>query len=58
MSLLLICGKILEKLVFNELFEVFIQNELISSNQLGFKFDNSYINQHLGITHELYKSGL
>ena len=58
MSLLLICGKILEKLVFNEMFEVFIQNELISSNQLGFKLDNSYINQHLGITHELYKSGL
>ena len=58
MSLLLICGKILEKLVFNEMFEVFIQNELISSNQLGFKLDNSYINQHLGITHELYKSRL
>ena len=58
MSLLLICGKILEKLVFYETFEVFIQNELILPNQLGFKLGNSYINQNLGITHELYKSRL
>ena len=58
MSLLLICGKILEKLVFNEMFEVFFQNELILSNQLGFKLGNSYINHHLGITHELNKSRL
>ena len=58
MSLLLICGKILEKLVFYEMFEVYIQNELILSNQLGLKLGNSYKSQHLGITHELYKSRL
>ena len=34
-SLLPICGKILERLIYNSLFEVFIANELISSNQSG-----------------------
>ena len=31
-SLLPICGKILERLMFNEMFKFFIENELISSN--------------------------
>ena len=33
-SLLPICGKIFERLIYNSLFEFFITNELISSNQL------------------------
>ena len=49
-SLLLICGK------FFEMFEFFIENELISSNQSGFKPGDSCINQLLAITHEMYKS--
>ena len=36
-SLLPICGKIFEKLIFNEMFKFFIENELISPNQSGFK---------------------
>ena len=36
-SLLPICGKILERLLFNEMFNFFIENKLISSNQSGFK---------------------
>ena len=32
------------------------ENELISPNQLGFKPGDSCINQHLAITHEIYKS--
>ena len=36
-SLLPIYGKIFEKLVFNEMFKFFIENELISLNQSGFK---------------------
>ena len=36
-SLLPICGKILEILIFNEMFKFFIENELILSNQSGFK---------------------
>ena len=54
-SLLPICGKIFEKLIFNEMFKFFIENELISPNQSGFKLDSS-INQLLAITHEIYKS--
>ena len=56
MSLLPICGKIFERLIQNSLFEFFIANELISSNQSGFKPGNSCINQLLSVTHEIYKS--
>ena len=38
------------------MFEFFIENELISSNQSGFKPGDSCINQLLAITHEMYKS--
>ena len=31
-SLLPICGKILERLIFNKMFNFFIENKLISSN--------------------------
>ena len=33
----------------------FTENNLISDNQLGFKLGNSYINQLLSITHEIYQ---
>ena len=55
-SLLPICGKILERLMYNSLFEFFIANELTSSNQSGFKPGDSGINHLLFITHEIYKS--
>ena len=55
-SLLPICGKILERLMFNEMFEFFIENKLIPSCQSGFKPGDSYINQLLSITHEIYSS--
>ena len=54
-SLLPICGKIFERLIYNSLFEFFIANELISFNQSGFKPGDSCINQLLFITHEIYK---
>ena len=55
-SLLPICGKIFEKLIFNEMFKFFVENELISPNQSGFKLGGSCGNQILAITHEIYKS--
>ena len=55
-SLLPICGKIFECLIYNSLFEFFIANKLISSNKSGFKLGDSCINQFLSITHEIYKS--
>ena len=36
--------------------QLFIKDELISPNQLGFKPRDSCINQVLAITHEIYKS--
>ena len=55
-SLLPVCGKIFQKLIFNEMFKFFIENELISPNQSGFKPGDSCINQLLAITHEIYQS--
>ena len=55
-SLLPVCGKIFERLIYNILFDFFIAHELISSNQPGFKLGGSCINQLLSITHEIYKS--
>ena len=52
-SLLPVCGKIFERLIFNEMFGFLIENNLISSNQSGFKPGDSCINQLLFITHEI-----
>ena len=46
-SLLPICGKIFERLIFNEMFKYFSPNKLISKNHSGFLPDDSYINQLL-----------
>ena len=51
-----ICGKVPERLVYNSMFEIFIHNNLIISNQSGFKTGDSCINQFISITHEVYKS--
>ena len=42
--------------MFNEMFKVFMENELISSNQSGFKSVDFCVNQLVSITHEIYKS--
>ena len=42
--------------IFNEMFKFFIENELISQDQSGFKPGDSCTNQLLAITHEIYKS--
>ena len=54
-SLLPIFGKIFERLIYNEIYSFFIENDLISSNQSSFKQGNSCINQVLSITHEIYQ---
>ena len=55
-SLLPICSKILEQLIFNEMLGFFTENDLISQHQSGFKTGDSCINQLLSITHEIYQS--
>ena len=54
-SLLPICGKVFERLVYNSLFEYFIENGLISPNQSGFTSGDSCTNQLISITHEIYQ---
>ena len=54
-SLLPICGKKFERLIYNNLLEYFIDNDLISQNQSGFKPGDSCIDQLTSTTHEIYQ---
>ena len=54
-SLLAITGKILERLLYDKMFEFFTENNLISGNQSGFKPGDSCVNQFLSIAHEIYQ---
>ena len=54
-SLLPICSKIFERLIYNEMFTFFTENNLISPNQSRFRPGDSCVNQLLAITHEIYK---
>ena len=53
-SLLQICAKILERLIYNKMYYYLIDNNLISLNQSGFKQGDSCINQLLSITHGIH----
>ena len=48
-SLLPICGKILERLLYYKMLNFFLENDLISLKQSGFKPGDSCINQLLSI---------
>ena len=54
-SLLPIFSKIFEQLIFNSLFNYFMQNKLFTECQSGFIPGGSFIVQLLSITHEIYK---
>ena len=55
-SLLPIFGKIFEKVIYNNLFGYFLENNFLSDKQSGFRTGDSCISQLLSITHEIYKS--
>ena len=55
-SLLPICGKIFEKLVFNSLYFYLNSNKLITDNQSGFRPGDSCSNQLLFLVNEIQKS--
>ena len=55
-SLLPIFRKIFGRLIYNEMYSFFIESDLVSSNQSGFKQEDSCINQILSITHDVYQS--
>ena len=52
----IVCGNILERLIYNKMFEFFTENELISQNQSGFKPGVSCISQLLCIINDIYQS--
>ena len=54
--LLPVAGKVFKRLLFDKMFEFFIENNLISKSQSGFRPGDSCINQLLYITHEIYQS--
>ena len=55
--LLPVCGKVVECLICNKsLLEYFIENDLISPDQSGYKQDDSWTNQLVSIIHEIYQS--
>ena len=51
-SLLPVCGKILERLIYNKMFEFFTGNEIISQNQPGFSesIRNQSVNYYVSLT--------
>ena len=55
-SLLPIISKVFERIVFNTLFNFFLQNKLFTSCQFGLIPDDSCVSQLLSITHEIYES--
>ena len=55
-SLLPISAKIFERIIYNKIFEYLIENNLITENHSGFKPGDSFIDQHLSVTHDIYKS--
>ena len=55
-SLLPIFGKILEKIIFDQVYSFLNDNELISKNQSGFRPGDSTIYQLISITSNIYES--
>ena len=55
-SLLPICGKIFEKLMFDAIYEYLCVNQLLTPNQSGFRPGDSTVNQLLSITHQIHSA--
>ena len=55
-SLLPICGKILEKILFNSIYKFLEENDLLCEHQSGFRPSNSCKYQLLSIVHDIYAS--
>ena len=53
-SLLPICSKIFEKLIFDCIYDFLDQNCLLKANQSGFRSGDSCIHQPIAITHNIF----
>ena len=55
-SLLPICSKIFERIIYDNMLKYFLDNNLITPKQSGFRPGDSCINQLLSITHDIFTS--
>ena len=55
-SVLSICGKLFEKLIYNEFYNYLQDNKLLNTNQSGFRAGDSCTNQLSVIVHEILKA--
>ena len=55
-SLLPLCGKILEKIIFDQMYSFLDENRLISTRQSGFRPGDSCIFQLISITSDIYRN--
>ena len=55
-SLLPICGKNFERIVYNSLYRFAENNDLLCTNQSGFRFSDSCVNQLLSIVYSCYQA--
>ena len=55
-SLLPIWSQVVERFLYNSVFEFFIQDNLITRNQSSFMVANLCINQLISLTYKIYKS--
>ena len=55
-SLLLICWKIFEKLIFDTTYKYLYENQLLTLSQSGFRPGDSTENQFLSTTHKIYSA--
>ena len=51
-----ICGKVFEKIIFNNLYSYLIVNDLITKHQSGFRPGDSTINQLLLLVNEIHEA--
>ena len=55
-SLLPICGKVFERLIFNSVYGYCEEHKLLSADQSGFQANDSCVNQLLSIVHNIYSA--
>ena len=53
-SILPICSKIFERIIYNPVFSYLENNDLLTPNQSGFCLNDSCVNQLLSIVHKIY----
>ena len=55
-SVLPVCGKLFERVIFDNLYTFLENNNILNVNQSGFRIGDSSINQLISITHDIFRS--